>query len=99
MSAANTKPAAPAVLKAAIETAQTRGLDLLAGISALAAMAGTAEHLEIEGDALRWMAERLRMQADDIQSDMDHAQRALSGQVYDGADTRYAEALGEGASS
>ncbi len=96
MSAIATKPGAPAVLKAAIETAQTRTRDLLAGISALASMAGTAEHLEIEGDALRWMAERLRMQADDILSDMDHAERALNGQVYDGADARYAEALGEG---
>lgn len=82
MSAIATKPGAPAVLKAAIETAQTRTRDLLAGISALASMAGTAE--------------QLRMQADDIQSDMDHAQRALSGQVYDGADTRYGEVLGEG---
>lgn len=91
-----TNPSTTAVLKAAIETAYDRAHDLIGGIYALTAMAGNEEQPEIEGDALRWVAERLRIQADDIQTDLDHAQRALAGAIYNDSEARFHEKIDAG---
>ncbi|MCU4161760.1 hypothetical protein AiwAL_16905 [Acidiphilium sp. AL] len=94
----STHLAAPVVLLAAIESARDRTIDLIAGVSALAAMAGNDKQPEIEGDALRWMAERLRIAADDILTELDHAERAREGAVYIDGETRFRakiDALGD----
>lgn len=79
---------AATILARAIDAARDRASDLFDGLATLSAM-GEAETVEIKGDALRWLADKFRADANEIMSDIDHARQANGGRVYQDAAARY----------
>lgn len=78
------------VLKRAIYSAQGRADDLCEGLKVLEALGGEGDIVTIPRTALEWLAKRLKSDADELVTDMDHAQYALNGNLYHNASERFA---------
>lgn len=92
-------PQAPAfdaktVMKRALDAATGRASDLFDGLKALDVM-GEAERVELKGETLKWLAAKFMEDADEIMTDLDYADHAHRGGVYDGAAERYRDRAAE----
>ncbi len=85
------QPTPAQVVKFAIDGAHEQASDLFEGIKILEAL-GDGETVEIGGDTLKWLAAKLKGDADEIMTHMDYAQTALTGRVYHDAGERYRRA-------
>lgn len=78
------------VVVRAVAKAHSRACGLFDGLKVLESMTGDDNgDVTIHRDTLEWLAGKFKTDADDIMTDMDHAQHALAGKVYCDANVRY----------
>lgn len=82
------------VVKRAIAAANDRAADLFMALEILENLGGD-QGAEVSRGMLDWLAAKLKADANEIQTDLDHAQAALGGKPYPDARTRYKAAGGE----
>jgi hypothetical protein len=79
------------VLERALGAASKRTTSLYDGLLVLDALTDPSDGtVMIRGDALEWLVKRLKKDADDIQEDIEYAERAREGGMFTDANVRYA---------